>query len=832
MHFCSLIRTFAGDYQPKAMNIRVCRICLLLLLSAVAIGSRADERLRSFVTFDASYGLADNSAQTIMCTKTGRIVISTIGHINFYDGMAFTHIDPSNDDIFPLPGYNGHYHLYFDKFHHLWLKDKKIVTCVDLLLERFIPDVGRVMKEIGFKGTVEDLFGDHDNHMWYLSRGHLTCPEYGKSFPVRSKMELQDLDVHDSTLLLQFFADGMVSAYDIKTEKHLYDVRQPLSDEETKEYDRSSVVFYYDGNYYQIRNGKTKSIIHRFNAEQRQWTLMMQAPYHLNNIAPRENLLYIACEYGYWVYDLDTGKTEHFEYLTMDNGRPLLTDINAMAFDRQGGMWLGTQQRGLLYSRPYPSPFKAYTWEQPEALKYSNLMDQKLIATEALPRPQICIYTDSRGWKWTGTYTGLQLSRGNGTPVRTFMVKDGLKNEMIRSIVEDDFHNIWVSTSYGISRLMIRDDSVYQISSYNQQDNVPNESFVNNRAMKLDDGTIVMQALDHVIVFKPSELNADRMQRTPLMPKLTRLLVNGREISPGVEYDGNVILDRAITRTKNISLNYNQNSLSLSFSGLNFWRPGQTFYRVRVKGVHDKWRVFSQANSGGLVDNRGIFHLPLMGLRPGKYAIELQASMTADQWDVEPFVWEIVINQPWWRSTGVYILLIVLMVALLLVNMFLYNRNTRLRLSSSQQEDDMLKRICNYAYRCSILSNDVLTPYTRSDDNKDDEENKKFIALMLKIVPYINSNSEKKITMDQLVAVTGLEQSKVYDLMSANLYKSPQQIVTALRLKQAADLLMTTSLAEETIANQCGFVSPNFFIASFYHQYRQTPHDYRNSAPR
>ena len=118
-----------------------------LLFAAVAcfmatVDVAAYDGGKVFYQFNASNGLADNSAQTIMCTKTGRMVISTIGHINFYDGDRFTHIDPTTGNVFPLPKYNGHYRMMFDRHHHLWLKDKLVVSCVDLGTESFIDDVG------------------------------------------------------------------------------------------------------------------------------------------------------------------------------------------------------------------------------------------------------------------------------------------------------------------------------------------------------------------------------------------------------------------------------------------------------------------------------------------------------------------------------------------------------------------------------------------------------------------------------------------------------------------------------------------------------------------
>ena len=126
--------------------------------------------------------------------------------------------------------------------------------------------------------------------------------------------------------------------------------------------------------FYQIRNGNEGAILLSFNIGKWEWKKLMETPYHLNNLEKRGNYLYIPCEYGYWVYDVDSGKAGQVEELSLINGRTITTDINALCFDRQGGLWIGTEKWGLLYSRPNNPPFTAYTWDQPEAMKYDAMM--------------------------------------------------------------------------------------------------------------------------------------------------------------------------------------------------------------------------------------------------------------------------------------------------------------------------------------------------------------------------------------------------------------------------------------------------------------------------
>lgn len=800
---------------------------VLMLLTCQMLHAERMERV--FFMYDASNGLADNSAQTIMCTKTGRMVITTIGHVNFYDGANFVHIDPTAENDYPLPKYSGHYHLYFDKLHHLWVKDKHKVTCVDLMKEQFIVNVDSVVKEMGMKEEVDDMFGDGENAIWFMSKDKIYCPKRKIAVPVGQKAELHDIDIYDNRVLLQFFANGVVSAYDLSTGRHLYDVFSTKS--EKAEHFQSSVT-YHDGRYfYQIRNAEKDAYLLRYDAAVREWKELMYTPYHLNNMTLHNGLLFIASEYGYWEYNPISGEKTHQEYLKLSSGRKLQTDINTIAFDRQGGMWAGTEKRGLFYAKPFTSPFYAYGWDEPEATKYALMIDNDPVVAKpvTLGRHVNCKYTDSRGWTWTGLYTGVRLERPGKQPYM-FTVKDGLMNEMVHSVIEDDFHDIWVGTSFGITHLFVNDDSVTRVESYYSRDNVPNESFVNGRAIRLNDGTIVMQSLDHIVTFNPHHFHTDSLSRMRLYPKLIRLMVNGREIKPGMKLDNRVILENAITRTWIITVDYNQNSLMLLFSGLNFMRPTQTYYRYRVKGLQDDWQVISFFNSDGNVDEQGLLHLPLIGLKPGQYEVEMQVSLSPEIWPQEPISWIINVEEPWWRTTGLYVLLGILVIAIILLNFFLLNRNIRLRMKVQNGETELQHRITTYALRCNILEREVLTPFSLQNEGSAHID-PVFAGIMTKIVPFVQQCKENDDNFDirQLSEVAGVDVRQFYQQMSLHLNESPRLMMLRLRLGKVAKMLVETDKSIEDIAEELGFISTNYMIASFFHRYRQTPDDYRKS---
>ena len=814
------------------MNFRRC-VTIVAAALWLAFSLQMQARENRFYVYNASNGLADNSAQTIYCTKTGRLVITTMGQINFFDGNNFNFIDPSTENIYALDNYRGNYHLYFDRFHHLWLKDNHSVTCVNLTTEKFVDSIEDVFYEFGMKDPVQDLFVDCMNTVWLLTEKGLYNVASKQTWPVRRDLNLQDLEVWDEKYLMLFFENGLLEMTDMEMGEKVYSgVAYDKADEIT--YSSSSVIKIVGDKLFQVRDGSNQGILLSFDLEKRTWKTLMKTPYYLSNLAEYDSILYVPSAYGYWTYDLKSNEFDHVEELTMANGGKLLTDINAMCFDKQGGMWIGTEKRGLLYSRPHPSPFKIYPWDNPHALNMAEIFDNMPAPPSTYRDKRVnCVFRDSRGWDWVGTSSGLQLykSRNDKLPV-VYTRNDGLLNNVVHSIIEDDLHNIWVGTSFGLSCLLINDNRLRYINSYNSWDNVPNESFVNGKVVKLHDGTISMQMLDHVLEFNPSKMTTILEGTTyKVYPKLIRLMVNGNNMRTGEELDGNVILPKALSRIYEINLDYNQNSVTLTFTALNYFRPQQTYYRARINGLDNKWRMLTSYNSGGLVDSRGMLHLPMVALKPGSYTIEVQTSMVPDLWETEPYVWVVNVHEPWWRTTGVLVLFGLVLLILLAVNAYYYMKNVNMRATRNSQERGVVSNIRHFAESCSRQGAVMLEPvpdeYMGTESSMQNSLTPEFIAVMEKILPAVLEKDDDSLTMRDLCAEAKMELQPFYQLILGNIFKSPRPLAKTLALKKSEDLLKTTEKDIEEISGECGFVTPNYFIATFYREHRMTPEVYR-----
>ena len=808
------------------------KLKLLIVLLAVSLGIRAEvDAGRIFQPITASDGLADNSAQTIKCTFSGRMTITTIGNINFYDGASFSRINPDQEFIYRLDDYHGHYHLYYDNNHHLWLKSSSGVACVNLTREQYVTNMDSLFATYDAKERVGDMFIDINGDVWLTDGNYIFSTKYRKKVPLKKQLNLQDLEVYKNRLLMLFYGDGLLVCYDLKRGCKLYQCNA-YSEEDAKTYYRSGVQLTHENCFYMIRNGEHGAILMCYDVERRHWSEVMRSDYHLNNMVVHDGKLYIASEWGYFTYDFATGDINHYKTLTLKDGRKLETDINVIEFDLQGGMWLGTEKRGLLYGGPLNANFKTYDWDDPRALEYEAMMRDMTGIREFRGRKASVIFHDSREWTWVGTPNGLYLYMSPKAEPMVFSPKNGLLNSVIHAVIEDDMHNIWASTSYGIVCVVMNNSRVKQVFCFSGADNVPSETFIDAKAMKLPTGEIVMQALDHVVSFNPKDFLPIFNQEPYVMyPKLSKLLVNGIEVSAGDKVNGVVVLDKAITRTKEINLNSDLNYISLTFSALNYARPLQTYYRVKVREQKDEWTEYSYFSSRGLVDRRGLLHFPLFGLKPGTYHIELQASTVPGKWLGKPFEWVVNIRQPWWRTTGVMALIAVLVFAVLVLNFIAYNRNTRLRIKLDNEEGDVIRRIVAFVSRCDGFNNERLSPTQEEiygTDTDQTELSDRFVELMLKVIPYVREREGRPFTMNMLSDAVDMELREVYELVSENVHKSPRALIRTMRVNRAAELLRTTDLSLERIAAECGFVSPNYMIAKFYHQFRLTPAEYRS----
>lgn len=216
-----------------------------------------------------------------------------------------------------------------------------------------------------------------------------------------------------------------------------------------------------------------------------------------------------------------------------------------------------------------------------------------------------CILLDRTGRLWVGTQNGLLLLADG--ELRRITHADGLSNNCIQALAEDPKGNVWVSTSSGVNR--IRPDADGRglfIRSLTIDDGLPNVEMMERGICIMPDGMLYLVTTLGLVAI-PTGDYVDSPQPPSL--SLVGLSVAGTDMP----------LD-----TLPLHLSHRQNYIDLQLSTLDYAHPNSTRYRYRLLESGDGWHT-------PLGDGR-LAYVRLSALSPGRYTIEVQASVGDEVW--------------------------------------------------------------------------------------------------------------------------------------------------------------------------------------------------------
>lgn len=332
------------------MRIDIASKQILFFIAAIIAATAASATAPLFSSIDSRNGLSDNNVRITNQLPDGRMVFVTTNDICLYDGNDFKTFKAFPDSAtIPLAGYTGCHHIYIDSRHRLWLKDRGRLSCLDLTADRFLQ--AREIEEFN-AAMPADIFVDDKAELWTVIADTLLHPSTNLRLPLRQASDgvLQDIALTSDTLYL-FQSAGLVKAYLLPQMKQLLS-QQAYSPEKLPDYGNTALTLKGPGGFYQLRNGRKGGFFH-FDTERNLWRQLMETDYTLNTLAiSADGHAYVSCAKGIWVFCLPEGKGEYTATVLTDHGTELTTAISTVFEDRQGGLWLGTIDRGLLYNHP------------------------------------------------------------------------------------------------------------------------------------------------------------------------------------------------------------------------------------------------------------------------------------------------------------------------------------------------------------------------------------------------------------------------------------------------------------------------------------------------
>lgn len=241
------------------------------------------------------------------------------------------------------------------------------------------------------------------------------------------------------------------------------------------------------------------------------------------------------------------------------------------------------------------------------------------------------IMIDSKKNIWAGTIeNGLNKMIPGKKGFKRYSTNDGLPNNCINGILEDDHGNIWISTNKGISRL---DPESGSIKNYDVRDGLQSNEFNPWACLKLKNGELVFGGINGFNIFDPEEIK-DNMNCPEIV--FTDFKIFNKEVEFG---KNGSILKSPITLTDEINLTYRESVFSFEFSALDYNIPGKNLYAYRMKGFDKGW-----INSG---TRR---YATYTNLNAGEYEFTVIGSNNDGIWNKKGKTIKINISPPFWKT--------------------------------------------------------------------------------------------------------------------------------------------------------------------------------------
>jgi ligand-binding sensor domain-containing protein/two-component sensor histidine kinase len=214
--------------------------------------------------------------------------------------------------------------------------------------------------------------------------------------------------------------------------------------------------------------------------------------------------------------------------------------------------------------------------------------------------------------------------------LKTINTTNGLSNNGVYRILNDNHGNVWVSTNYGLNRINLTD---YSVSSYFENDGLNTNSFEEMSAASYN-GDLYFGGLFGFTIVKPQ--NFQKNNSRPDVYFMDYTFKSSEK-------------DTTITNIEQFEVEILPDVLQSTFhyAAINYAAPEKTNYYYQIKEIQKKW-----------IKSDGPNFISIMGLNPGTYHLLLKG---VNENGIESEIKELtLIFLPKWYQTWWFKLLLVL----------------------------------------------------------------------------------------------------------------------------------------------------------------------------
>lgn len=391
-----------------------------------------------------------------------------------------------------------------------------------------------------------------------------------------------------------------------------------------------SVVEDLRGNYWFGSNGAGVS---RYNPQTNTYTNYHQDignPYMLENDAIFG--LAVGPDGDVWISTYGGGihrysyETNQFKRYTIDPVNNMKNVGLSMYVDPQGEIWCGTGGHGLGRYNSKTDNFKFYE---------HNPADTTTVSANNV----FSIYQAKNGCLWVGTGGGGINKFNRETETFTsYTTRDGLPNDVISGILEDDSQRIWIATIRGLSVFNPADTT---FRNYDVKDGLATNAFSPNAVYKGENGVLYFGTINGFEFFHPDKIVDNKI---PPKVTITKFVALDKEVRVG---DETGLLSKEISMVDTIIMTHTITKFAFEFSALHYSAAVKNRYEYMMEGFDANWIKTDYSRRFASYTN----------LPGGTYVFKVRASNNDGVWNNDGVSVVVIMKPPYWKTWWFYSLI-------------------------------------------------------------------------------------------------------------------------------------------------------------------------------
>lgn len=266
-----------------------------------------------------------------------------------------------------------------------------------------------------------------------------------------------------------------------------------------------------------------------------------------------------------------------------------------------------------------------------------DLVSKKIISTNIKTHIKSILKT-STGQYFVATLDGLFLLNNDFNAQKCWNENSGLPNSFLYAVLEDKNGDLWMSHNRGISCLNLKTN---QFRNYKVLDGLQSNEFNTGAYYKDEKGLLYFGGINGFNIIDPNNIPEDKR---PVATAINQINVNDIEIKS----------DTAFNEISLLSLNYEQNTISFSFSALEFCRPEACKYRYKLEGYDNQW-----------IESASVHFARYANIAPGQYTFKILACNPDGYWARSPKELHIFIKAPFWQTTPFRVAMLLILILLI-----------------------------------------------------------------------------------------------------------------------------------------------------------------------